>query len=133
MTRLTVLLPFYNSGKYLRHAVRSVLNQTFAEFEFVIIDDGSTDNSEDIILRFKDPRIIYIKKEHTGLADSLNYGLKVAKTDIIVRMDSDDTCDVRKIETQYNFFTQNKNYDIIGTNINVINKKESNPLSNKIS
>ncbi len=101
---LTVLMPCYNSGLFIEQAVKSILNQTFKDFQFLIINDGSTDNTEEIVLSFHDPRIIYKKKEHTGLSDSLNYGIKLAQTELIARMDADDLSHPKRLEKQYLFF-----------------------------
>ncbi|MBK7981678.1 MAG: glycosyltransferase family 2 protein [Ignavibacteriae bacterium] len=87
---ISVLLPVYNGEKYLSQSIKSILNQTFRDFEFIIVDDGSIDNTEKIVSSFHDTRIKYIKKDHTGLADTLNYGLKLANYDWVARMDADD-------------------------------------------
>ena len=83
--RVTVLMSTYNGEKYLRESIESVLNQTFSDFEFLIIDDASTDSSQDIINNYNDPRIILIEnKDNIGQAESLNRGLREAKGDYIV-------------------------------------------------
>lgn len=110
---VTVLMPTYNCALYISDAIRSILNQTYKEFEFLIIDDGSTDNTEQIISDFKDNRIKYFKKENTGLADSLNYGLKLAKHDIIARMDADDIAHPRRLEKQLAYLSIHKAVDIL--------------------
>ena len=71
----SVVLPVYNAEKYLKEAIESVLTQTFTDFEFIILNDGSTDNSEVIIKQFNDPRIVYIKHKNIGLSKTLNIGL----------------------------------------------------------
>ncbi len=101
---ITVILPAFNDEKYIHNSIKSILNQTFKNFQFLIINDGSTDNTEKIILSFDDPRIIYKKKEHTGLSDTLNYGLSIAQTELIARMDSDDLSHPERLEKQYLFF-----------------------------
>jgi len=110
---ITVLLPTYNSEKYISQAIWSILNQTFKEFEFLIIDDGSTDDTERVVKSFLDKRINYIKKEHTGLADTLNYGLKIAKHDWVARMDADDISHPQRLELQMNYLSDNKDIDWI--------------------
>jgi glycosyltransferase involved in cell wall biosynthesis len=87
---ITVLLPVYNSQPYVGAAIKSMLNQTYDQFELLIIDDGSTDNTASVVKSFNDDRINYLYKEHTGLAESLNFGLQKAKYNYIARMDSDD-------------------------------------------
>lgn len=119
--KISVLMPCYNGASYLKSAIKSILGQTFFNFQFIIIDDGSTDNTEEIISLFKDERILYKKKEHTGLSDSLNYGLKIVQTELVARMDADDIADRTRLNTQYNFISNNPGYDIIGSNIYIIN------------
>ena len=69
-------MPVYNGAKYIRESIESVLMQTFKDFEFIIVDDGSTDNTESIIKSYIDNRIVYIKKNHSGISDTLNMGIK---------------------------------------------------------
>lgn len=97
---LTVLMPTYNASQFIGYAIRSILNQTFKEFEFLIIDDGSTDNTEEVVKSFNDSRIVYIKKENSGLASTLNYGLQKATFDWVARMDADDLCIDTRFEKQ---------------------------------
>lgn len=89
--RVSVIMAVHNGERYLREAISSILGQTFTDFEFIIIDDGSSDQSPEIILSFNDPRIIFLRNERNlGLTISLNRGLDVARGDYIARMDSDD-------------------------------------------
>lgn len=88
--RLSVILPTYNSQAFIAQAVKSVLDQSFQDFEFIIIDDGSTDATGDIVKSFNDPRIRLERRGHAGLVNSLNYGISVARGEYIARMDSDD-------------------------------------------
>src|SRR3954453_10350328 len=89
---VTVLMPAYNAGPYIREAIDSILQQTFTDFELLIINDGSTDDSINIIKSFKDTRITLIDRQNIGLIESLNEGLNIAKGEIIARMDADDVC-----------------------------------------
>jgi len=89
--KVSVLMPVYNAAPYLREAMDSILGQTYTDFEFLIINDGSTDTSEEIIQSYQDPRIIYEKNNgNLGLIDTLNQGIELAKGKYIVRMDADD-------------------------------------------
>ncbi len=89
--KITVLMPVYNCELYIKEAIDSILNQTFSDFEFLIIDDVSVDKTVSIIKEYKDSRIQLIEKPvNSGLINSLNYGLKVAKGKYIARMDGDD-------------------------------------------
>lgn len=98
--KLTVLMPVYNGGEKTKFAIKSILKQTYKDFEFLIINDGSRDNTEEIILSFKDSRINYKKIEHSGISNALNYGIKTASGDYIARMDSDDISLLNRLEVQ---------------------------------
>lgn len=113
--RISVIMPVYNSEKYVSFAIKSILNQTYRNFEFIIVNDGSTDNSEKIILLYKDQRIIYRKKEHTGISDTLNFGLKIARGEWIARMDSDDISFPNRLEKQMNYIQRNCDISVIST------------------
>lgn len=113
--KISVLMPAYNCGKYISQSIKSILNQTFKDFEFIIIDDGSTDNTEEIVKGFKDPRIIYKKTENKGTAAALNFGLKLCKSDWIARIDADDLNIPARLETQIKFIEENPDYDVISS------------------
>lgn len=111
---ISVLLPVYNGGKYISTAVKSILNQTYKNFELLIIDDGSTDGTERVIKLFNDKRINYIRKKHSGLADTLNFGLKIAKYDWVARMDADDISHPERLNEQIKAIEPTKeNYIIL--------------------
>jgi glycosyltransferase involved in cell wall biosynthesis len=109
INEISVLITTFNSGKYLQKSLESILNQTYKNYELLIIDDGSTDNTEEIVNRFKDSRVRYIKSTHLGLAASLNYGLRIASNDWVVRMDADDICSPRRLEKQLEIISNNEN------------------------
>src|ERR1700761_7286076 len=90
--QITVLMPAYNAGKYIAEAIASVLGQTFGDFELLIVNDGSTDDTLDIINSFDDKRIRVISQPNQGVAAALNTGLKHAKAEYIARFDADDIC-----------------------------------------
>ena len=113
---VSVLMPVYNAQLYLREAVESVLNQTYTDFEFIIINDGSTDDSERIILSYTDSRIKYIKNEtNLKLIATLNKGIQLAKGDFIARMDADDICEIERLEKQVSFLNNNNDYVAVGS------------------
>ena len=88
---ITVLMPVYNCALYINEAMDSILSQTFDDFEFLIIDDASTDDTVSIIKSYNDPRIQLVEKPvNTGYTNSLNYGLSIANGKYIARMDGDD-------------------------------------------
>lgn len=109
-------MPVYNAEKYLEEAIESILNQTFNNYEFIIINDGSQDSSEKIIKKFKDSRIKYIKNEkNMGLIYTLNKGIDLCNGEYIARMDSDDICHPRRLEEQISYLEKNEETDICGT------------------
>jgi len=112
---VTVLMPTYNCAAYISDAIKSILNQTFKEYEFLIIDDGSTDSTQEIVSNFNDSRIRCIHKKNSGLADSLNYGLSHATFDLIARMDADDIAHPMRILKQVKTLTQKPNIDVIAS------------------
>ena len=114
-TAITVLMPAYNAEKYIAEAIRSVLEQTFPDFELLIINDGSTDNTLTVIRKFNDPRIRLIECEHRGVAPTLNHGLYEARGFYIARFDADDICYPERLRTQYDFMQANPDYILIGS------------------
>jgi glycosyltransferase involved in cell wall biosynthesis len=108
MPKLTVLMPVYNARQFLNEAIESILSQTFTDFEFIIIDDCSTDDSAAIILSYKDSRIRFYKNEmNMGISKTLNRGIELSETEWIARMDSDDISYPDRLEQQYNFILAN--------------------------
>jgi glycosyltransferase involved in cell wall biosynthesis len=106
----------YNGERYLHEAVTSILNQTYKDFEFIIIDDASTDSTNSILSSFNDARIKVIKNQtNLGLTKSLNKGLAQASGKYIARMDADDISDVTRFEKQVEFLDQNENIAMCGT------------------
>ena len=114
---VSVLMSCYNGEKWIGDAIESVLNQTFRDFEFIIIDDGSKDKSLEIMKDYsaKDSRIRIIEKENTGLPDSLNVGIKEAKGDWIARIDTDDLCEPQRLEKQFDLTTSDPELVLIGS------------------
>lgn len=120
---IAIIMPVYNAEKYLREAIESILRQTYRNFILYIINDGSSDNSEEIILSFKDQRIKYIKNScNLGIVKTLNKGLDLADTKYIARMDADDICDKRRLEIQYNELENDSDLFLLGTAASLINE-----------
>ena len=91
--KLSVILPVHNAEEYLRQTIDSILFQTFNNFELIVVDDGSTDSSSQIISSYDDTRIVYIKNEtNLRLVATLNKGIAAAKGEYIARIDADDRC-----------------------------------------
>lgn len=116
MPLVTVLMPCYNGEKYLREAIDSILNQTLSDFEFLIINDGSTDSSEEIIKSYSDPRINYVKNEmNMRLIATLNKGIKLAKGKYLARMDADDISMPSRLQEQVAFMESHPEVVLCGT------------------
>jgi len=120
---ISVLMTTYNCAPYIGMAIRSILNQSYKDFEFLIIDDGSTDNTAEIMDRYDDKRIRYIKRNHLGRSSALNFGLKIASYDTIALMDADDISIENRFERQCNFLINNSDIQIVGSNIEYINEE----------
>ncbi len=121
---ISVVMPVYNSGVYVAEAINSILSQEFVDFELIIINDGSIDNSEDIIHSFKDERIVYLSNvENQGIVFSLNAGIAVAKGEYIARMDADDIAKPQRLRKQYEFMTNNTAIALCGTFADAINEE----------
>lgn len=113
---VSVLMPVYNGEAYLKEAIESILNQTYRNFEFLIINDGSTDRSEAIISSYNDSRICLINNpENLRLIATLNRGIDLAKGQYIVRMDADDISLPQRIEKQVGWMEANPDYGLIGS------------------
>ncbi|MBN1689044.1 MAG: glycosyltransferase [Candidatus Omnitrophica bacterium] len=116
MPKVSVLMPVFNHGQYVDNAVRSILEQTFQDFEFIIINDGSTDQTSEILLKMTDPRISVIKIEHnSGMARALNRGIHESRGEYIARMDADDVSHPKRLERQVTFLDQHPEVAVVGT------------------
>jgi len=123
MVRATVLLPVRNGGRWLGETIQSLENQTFKDFELLVIDDGSTDNSIDIIKQSNLQHIRVIPGPQQGLAKALALGVNEAKTEIIFRQDQDDISLPSRFQLQYNFLEENKDHVAVGSNATKIDEK----------
>jgi glycosyltransferase involved in cell wall biosynthesis len=117
MRPVTVLMPVYNGLPYLREAVDSILRQSFRDFGFLIIDDGSTDCSGDYLDQLADPRIEVVHERHRGLGAALNQGLDICGTEFLARMDADDVALPGRLEAQLAFLRRHEEIGILGTQI----------------
>lgn len=138
--RITVLMPVFNAEKFLKEAIDSILNQTFKDFEFLIINDASTDRSKEIILSYKDQRIRYFEnKKNLGQAVTLNRGLRLARGGLIARMDADDISYRNRLELQYQNMQRDKEiivsasfYDVVDKNGNFLYQEKYTRLPEEI-
>jgi glycosyltransferase involved in cell wall biosynthesis len=113
---ISVLIPVYNCAQYVTAALNSILTQTFPDFEVLIIDDGSTDNTVHLIKDLDDPRITLIQKPHnTGITDSLNMGIELAQGKFIARMDGDDISVSTRFEEQVAFLEHDPSLVVCGS------------------
>ena len=131
---VSVILPVYNAEDYIHESIQSILKQTFEDFELLILNDGSTDHSKQIIMAQTDKRIRYLEnRNNQGLIKTLNKALYFAKGTYIARMDADDLCADTRLEKQLDFFCRDREVDILGTNQYIIGTNEciSHQLTNE--
>lgn len=114
---VSVLLATHNDEKYIKEAIDSVINQTYRDFELIIIDDGSSDRTAEIISSYDDERIIFIKNgQNMGLPYSLNKGMEMARGEYIARMDGDDICFPQRLQKQLEYMEQHPEITMCGAN-----------------
>jgi len=119
--KISMIMSVFNGEKYLREAMDSILNQTFTDFEFIIVNDGSTDNSLSIIRSYSDKRIQVIDNgQNIGLTRSLNKAIKQARGEYIARQDADDISLPDRLEEQIKYFKKNPDVALLGTSISKI-------------
>lgn len=124
--KVTVLMPVYNGEKYVKEAMDSILNQTFSDFEFLVIDDGSTDQTFDIVDSYKDERIRTVRwSQNMGLVHSLNCGIEMARGEYIARMDCDDISMPDRLKKQVVFMDRHAEVGICGTWVRFFPKEHS--------
>ncbi len=121
--RVSVLMSVYNGISYLEDAVSSILGQSFRDFEFIIVNDGSTEPVGDLLRRFKDPRITIISHENMGLTRSLNRGLSLCRGAFVARMDADDISLPQRLERQVIPMESHTNLDLVGCDYDVIDSE----------
>jgi glycosyltransferase involved in cell wall biosynthesis len=116
MTVVTILMPVYNVELFVAESIRSILNQSFSDFEFIIINDGSTDKTPEIVSSFNDPRILFINNAiNKKKIACLNEGLRIAKGEFLALMDGDDIADITRIEKLFNFLLVNEEIGVCGS------------------
>lgn len=119
---ISIVLPAYNAGEVLEQAVMSVYVQTFTDWELLIMDDGSTDNTAEVALRIKDPRIRLIRCKHDFIA-TLNKGMQAAKGKYIARMDADDRMVPERLAIQYRLMEEHPEITVCGSWIEIFSKE----------
>ena len=125
--KITVIVPFYNSGKTIYSCIKSVLDQTYKNLEILCVDDGSVDNSFNIIKKFRDPRVKIIQKMHSGMpARNVNDIVKFAKGKYLSFLDSDDYWEKTKLQSQINLL-KNTSYIAVTSNGYFVRNKKFYP------
>ncbi len=122
MSKVSIIIPVYNGHKYLAATIRSVTDQLFTDFELLIINDGSTDDTEQIALELvnSDPRISYYQKENSGVSDTRNFGLEKANGEFVVFLDADDILEPDFLLSRVNFLFENPEIGICGSGVKMI-------------
>lgn len=120
MPKLSVILPVYNGGTYIKEAVESIINQTYKDFDLFVIDDGSSDNTIDILQRIKSKNLKIVQnEENQGLISTLNKGLKISSEYMYVaRMDADDISLPDRLNATVKILDENKKIGVVGTSVN---------------
>ncbi|PYY25908.1 glycosyltransferase family 2 protein [Paenibacillus illinoisensis] len=134
MPRISVIMPVYNNAPFVQESISSILRQTFADLELIIIDDGSTDGSTGMIYNINDERVKKIfHPVSLGVAASLNQGLDVAQGEYIARMDGDDIAALNRLEVQAYYMDQHPDIDVCGTAYtqNYLGPVKFNPLDHE--
>jgi len=120
--KISVIMSVYNGEKYLREAINSILNQTFKNFEFIIVNDGSTDSSLDIIKSYNDARIVVIDQKNTGQGIGRNIAIKHSNGEYIAILDADDISMPDRLQLQYDFLEKHPECVAVGSNAEIIDK-----------
>lgn len=134
MPKVSVIMSVYNGEKYLRESLESILNQTFKDFEFIIVNDGSTDRTLEILQKFErsDSRVKIISQKILGLTKSLNKAISHSKGEFIARQDSDDISLPERLEKQLNVIDKKSNIDLVASWYYIINENGENILLRKL-
>jgi glycosyltransferase involved in cell wall biosynthesis len=121
---VSIVMPVYNAEAYLAEAINSMLNQSFSDFELIIINDGSRDKSGELIKSFTDPRIRYLENdENQGVIFTLNKGIQVCKAPLMARMDADDISLPERIEKQSAFMHAHPSAAVVASKVELINEQ----------
>ena len=121
--RISVVMSVFNGLPYLRKAIDSILCQTFDDFEFIIVDDGSTDGSANVIRAYHDDRIVLVERQHEGFIDGINFAVEMARAELVSRMDADDISLPDRLQTQYDWMRQNPGVGVLGTGFELIDSE----------
>lgn len=129
MAFFSVIIPLFNKENFIKQTLKSVLKQDFQDFEIIIINDGSTDNSLNLINEFKDPRIQIISQSNSGLAAARNHGIKLAKGKFLALLDADDEWDMNYLKTIHDAIINYPKYNVFSTTYIEKRKQKLIPIS----
>jgi len=133
LPEISVLLPVFNAERYLKMSIDSILNQTFPDFELIVINDGSTDSSEQIILSYNDSRIKYYKNpQNIGLIATLNRGIDLCNGRFVARMDADDISLPERLQKQWDFLNNHSEFVMLGSGMEIIDSENQHIVNKKI-
>lgn len=127
--KFSVIIPTYNRSDRIVGAIRSILNQTYADFEIIVVDDGSTDDTQKIISTIEDPRVHYVFQSNKERGAARNTGTKLATGDYITFLDSDDEFLPNHLETVNKFIQKHRGYDVFCTSYKMRSKEKTNSIT----
>lgn len=129
--KISVIIPAYNHEKYIGNTIRSVIKQSYGDFELIIINDGSTDDTDHEIRKIDDKRIVYITQENSGAHNAINEGIEVSKGEYISILNSDDIYTPDRLEKCINYLELNKDYSVVISEVSGIDDEGESILLNK--
>lgn len=132
MAFFSIIIPLYNKENFIENTMKSVLNQTFQDFEIIVVNDGSTDKSEEKLLQFKDSRIHYFSKKNEGVSATRNYGIEKANSDFITFLDADDYWYPTFLETMFTHISKLPDQKVFSAAIEFDTSKEIIPAEYSI-
>ena len=119
---ISVVMSVYNGERHLSEAIDSILNQTFTDFEFIIVNDGSTDGTREILERYQDERIVLVNQDNTGVTRALNKGIALAQGKYIARQDADDVSKLERLQKQFDYMEAHPSVGLLGTRFEFIDE-----------
>lgn len=132
MSFFSIIIPLYNKEKFIENTIQSVLSQTFTDFEIIVVNDGSTDKSEEKLLQFKDPRIQYFSKENQGVSIARNFGIEKAQSNFIAFLDADDYWYPDFLDTMHQYCIRFPKQKIFSAAIEIETSKNTFPAKYSI-
>jgi len=125
--QVSVIMPCYNAAGTVARAIQSIQNQTFSSWELIVVDDGSTDHSADVIadIARTDPRIRLVRRNHTGVVGASNHGMSLARGEFVARMDADDVSRPSRLARQVDALDENPEYGAVSCRVNFAGDPES--------